>query len=225
MPLVERALVAAGLAGALLASRLLPGFPVEWRAILVLAVLGLALWSAPVGYFAAVAVTAYPIWQFSPYLMVLFLGLAIIPHRLILAPLPLALLIVWSPAFISLHMELALPILVGLLGGVGRAGQPGRREQAGPGDASEVVAEEHQAIGRVEVVAVVELLGRRGPGVVHLQHGQVVALRPAHHPRGAREDDRQLHEGVLAADGLVGPRRAITGAFQPANRLALQIGG
>jgi hypothetical protein len=98
---------------------------VEWRAVLALLVLALALWAAPAGYFAAVAVAAVPLWQFSPYLMVLFLALAVIPHRLILGHLPLVLLIVWSPAFITLHLELALPILVGLLGGVGRGAVAG----------------------------------------------------------------------------------------------------
>jgi hypothetical protein len=125
LPWLERGLVAVGLAGALVASRLLPAYPVEWRAVLALLVLALALWAAPVGYFAAVAVAAVPLWQFSPYLMVLFLALAVIPHRLILSHLPLALLVVWSPAFITLHMELALPILVGLLGGVGRGAVAG----------------------------------------------------------------------------------------------------
>src|SRR5689334_18139214 len=125
VPWLERGLVAGGLAGALVASRLLPAYPVEWRAMLALIVLGLALWTAPAGYFAAVAVLAYPLWQFSPYLMVLFLAVAVIPHRLILSHLPLALLVIWSPAFISLHLELALPILVGLLGGVGRGAAAG----------------------------------------------------------------------------------------------------
>jgi hypothetical protein len=122
---LERAMIATALAGAVVASGLLPGYPVEWRAVLSLAVLGLALWSAPVGYFVAVAVVAYPLWFISPYLMVLFLGLAVIPHRLILQHLPLALLIIWSPAFISLHLELALPILVGLLGGTRRGAAAG----------------------------------------------------------------------------------------------------
>jgi hypothetical protein len=49
--------------------------------------------------------------------------------------------------------------------------------------------------------------------------------RTEDNPLGGREQDGQLHEGVLAADGLVGPHGAITGAFQPANRFALQIGG
>jgi hypothetical protein len=49
--------------------------------------------------------------------------------------------------------------------------------------------------------------------------------RAEHHPLGRREQHGQLHEGVLAADGLVGPHGAATGAFEPANRLALLIGG
>src|SRR5690242_3951294 len=68
---LERAMIATALAGAVVASGLLPGYPVEWRAVLSLAVLGLAIWSAPVGYFVAVAVVAYPLWFISPYLMVL----------------------------------------------------------------------------------------------------------------------------------------------------------
>src|SRR5215212_6818643 len=117
---LERALVAVGLAGAVVASGLLPGYPVEWRAVLALAVLAVGVWSAPVGYFAAVAVTALPLWSLSPYLMVLFLALAVIPHRLILQHLPLALLVVWTPALIVLRLELALPVAVGLWAGARR---------------------------------------------------------------------------------------------------------
>ncbi|HMA35370.1 MAG TPA: hypothetical protein VKY74_12945 [Chloroflexia bacterium] len=122
---LERAFLAAGLAGAILASQLLPGYPTEWRALLPLAVLGLGLWSTIVAYFAAVAVLAYPIWQLSPYLMVLFIAVAIIPHRLIFDNLALMLAIVWSPVLAAVRLELAIPILVGVLVGAGRGALAG----------------------------------------------------------------------------------------------------
>ncbi len=117
-PLVlERAVLAAGLAGAIVASQLLPGYPTEWRALLPLAVLVIGLWTTIGAYFATVAVLAYPLWTLSPYLMVLFVALALIPHRLILQHLALVLLIVWSPVLAALRLELAIPLLVGALAG------------------------------------------------------------------------------------------------------------
>ena len=117
---LERAVLALGLAGAVVASGLLPGYPLEWRALLPLAVLGLGLWSSIAAYFAAVAVLAFPLWQLSPYLMVLFVAAALIPHRLFLRHLPLALLIVWSPLLASLRLEFAVPLLVGVFAGARR---------------------------------------------------------------------------------------------------------
>jgi len=122
---LERAVLAAGMAGAVLASQLLPNYPMEWRALLPLAVLGIGLWSTIGAYLAMVAVLAYPIWQLSPYLMVLFVAVAIIPHRLILNHLPLALLIVWSPVLAALHIEFAIPLLAGILSGTRRGAVAG----------------------------------------------------------------------------------------------------
>jgi hypothetical protein len=124
-PVLERGALALGLAGAVVASGLLPGYPLEWRALLPLAVLGLGLWSPIAAYFAAVAVLVYPLWQLSPYLMVLFVAAALIPHRLILRHLPLALLIVWSPLLASLRLELAVPLLVGVFAGARRGAVAG----------------------------------------------------------------------------------------------------
>ncbi len=114
---LQRAVLAAGLAGGILASQLLPGYPLEWRALLPLAVLGLGCWSTVAAYLATVAVLAFPIGQFSPYLMVLFIAVTVIPHRWILEHLPLALLVAWSPVLAALHVDLAIPILVGLFAG------------------------------------------------------------------------------------------------------------
>ncbi|HET7077713.1 MAG TPA: hypothetical protein VFM49_09735 [Chloroflexia bacterium] len=122
---LERAVLAAGMAGAVLASQLLPNYPMEWRALLPLAVLGIGLWSTIGAYLAMVAVLAYPIWQLSPYLMVLFVAVAIIPHRLILNHLPLALLIVWSPVLAALHVEFAIPLLAGIFSGTRRGAVAG----------------------------------------------------------------------------------------------------
>ena len=122
---LERAVLAAGMAGAVLASQLLPNYPMEWRALLPLAVLGIGLWSTIGAYLAMVAVLAYPIWQLSPYLMVLFVAVAIIPHRLILNHLPLALLIVWSPVLAALHVEFAIPLLAGIFSGARRGAVAG----------------------------------------------------------------------------------------------------
>jgi len=117
---LERVVLAAGLAGAIVASQLLPGYPAEWRALLPLAVLALGLWTTIGAYFATVAVLAYPLWALSPYLMGLFVALALVPHRLILQHLALVLLVVWSPALALGRVELAIPVLVGALAGARR---------------------------------------------------------------------------------------------------------
>ncbi len=117
---LERVVLAAGLAGAIVASQLLPGYPAEWRALLPLAVLVIGLWTTIGAYFATVAVLAYPLWALSPYLMGLFVALALVPHRLILQHLALVLLVVWSPALALGRVELAIPVLVGALAGARR---------------------------------------------------------------------------------------------------------
>src|SRR5689334_21184045 len=122
---LERATLAAGLAGLILASGLLPGYPLEWRALLPLAVLVLGLWSTIAAYLLTVAVLAYPIWQLSPYLMVLFIALTLIPHRLILNHLPVALPIAWSPVLAALRLDWAIPVLVGVLAGSRRGALAG----------------------------------------------------------------------------------------------------
>ena len=48
-------------------------------------------------------------------------------------------------------------------------GQHGADERPGAGDRGEVVAEQHAPVGRLEVLAVLEVLGRRGAAVVRLR--------------------------------------------------------
>jgi hypothetical protein len=62
-----------------------------------------------------------------------------------------------------------------------------------------------------------ELQGLRRPGPY------VGDARSEHHPPGGRQQHGELHESVLAAR-LVGPRGAVAGPFQAADRLALLVG-
>jgi hypothetical protein len=82
LSLLERILVAAGLAGllyGLLSS--LPVYPRDWDMVILAAVFVAALWWPAVAYFMAVAVAAYPLYTLSLYVAVLFLAVALLGRR------------------------------------------------------------------------------------------------------------------------------------------------
>jgi hypothetical protein len=70
-------------------------------------------------------------------------------------------------------------------------------------------------------VAAIRTTARRG-GDDYLISGQKMWLTERH-PLGGRKQQRQLHEGILAADGLVGPSRTVADTLQPGDGLTLKV--
>ncbi len=77
-------------------------------------------------------------------------------------------------------------------------GQDRPNERPGAGDGREVVAEQHPAVGGVEIVAVLQRVGRRNPPVVEDQalgrdEGRVVAVGDREHRQGHQHEPNSVH--------------------------------
>lgn len=115
LDVIERMLLAAALSGLLLAwMRMVPAYPPFWDVVLAGVVFVAALWSPPVSYFLAILAAAYPVYQVSLYLAVLFLAAALLGQRIILNNLGAALLTVAAPLLSPFWLPWAVPVLGGL---------------------------------------------------------------------------------------------------------------
>jgi hypothetical protein len=112
---LERVLVALGLSYALF--RLLasfPAYPSPWEVVLVVTIFFVMLWSPGVAYFLAVITALYPLYTVSLYLVVLFLAVALLGHRLFINNLGALLLVIFTPWLAQFHLAWIVPLLGGL---------------------------------------------------------------------------------------------------------------
>ncbi len=115
LSLLERALVTLGLVAILYGlMSSLPVYPLYWDVAILIAVLGIGLWSTPVMYFVAVAAAAYPLYSLSLYLAVLFLAVAIIGQHIFINNLGATLLVLATPWLATYQLAWMIPILGGL---------------------------------------------------------------------------------------------------------------
>ncbi len=115
---IEDAAVAAALA--LVVGLFLNGmavYPAQWQSALLIGIFGLGVRSRAWGYYAAVAALLWPMWALSPYLMTLFLAVALLPREWIIEALPWALLIASAPLLAQWQMIGLVPLLAGVIAG------------------------------------------------------------------------------------------------------------
>jgi hypothetical protein len=115
LSLLERILVAAGLAGllyGLLSS--LPVYPRDWDLVMLAAVFVAALWWPALAYFMAVAVAAYPLYSLSLYVAVLFLAVALLGQRVFIHNLGGLVLVLATPWLAGYDLAWLVPLLGGL---------------------------------------------------------------------------------------------------------------
>jgi len=123
LSLLERVLVAAGLAGLLYGLMSgLPAYPPNWDLVILAIVFVCALWSPPVAYFIAVAAATYPLYTLSLYVAVLFLAVALLGQRVFIHNLGAMVLVLAVPWLARYNLAWSVPLLGGLWwGGVGGA--------------------------------------------------------------------------------------------------------
>lgn len=115
LSLLERLLVAAGLAGLLYGlMRGLPVYPPNWDLVILAAVFVITLWSPTVAYFVVVAAAAYPLYTLSLYVAVLFLAVALLGQRIFIHNLGAMVLVLAVPWLARYNLAWAVPLLGGL---------------------------------------------------------------------------------------------------------------
>ena len=115
LSLLERVLVAAGLAGLLYGLlNSLPVYPRDWDLVMIAAVFVAALWWPGVAYFMAVAAAAYPLYTLSLYVAVLFLAVALLGQRIFIHNLGGLVLVLAAPWLARYDLAWLAPVLVGL---------------------------------------------------------------------------------------------------------------
>ena len=120
---VERLIVAAGLAATLYGlMHSLPAYPPYWDVVLCVLVFGLTMWSPLAGYLLAVLAAAFPIYNLSLYLAVLFLAVALLGVRAFANNLGATIMVLLTPWLGPFYLFWVTPILGGLWwGAVGGA--------------------------------------------------------------------------------------------------------
>jgi len=115
LTLLEHFFVAIGLSMLLYGlMQSLPVYPMYWDIVLTVAVFALTLWSPVAGYFVAVLATAYPLYNISIYIAVIFLALAVIGQHVFIQNLGGTLLTLASPLLGSIYLAWIIPLLGGL---------------------------------------------------------------------------------------------------------------
>lgn len=117
---IDNALQAAGitvLAGIVLHASITAVYPSEWVTILLITTFVLGAREPAWGYLAATAVVLWPLWSLSPYLMALFLAVAVLARGIILDNLPWALLIIGAPLLAQGYVAALVPLAAGILAG------------------------------------------------------------------------------------------------------------
>lgn len=92
-------------------------FSEQWRLVLLLTIFAIGAQSRDWGYYLAVSVLSFALWDLSPYLMSLFVAVALLPRLLIIDYLPWALLVVSTPLLVEWQAIGLVPILAGLIAG------------------------------------------------------------------------------------------------------------
>lgn len=111
----ERLLVAVALAVLVYGlARALPFYPRYWDEVIALVVFAGALWSPALGFSLATMAAIYPLYQFSIYILALFLIIALLGHRLFIDNLGATVLILAAPWLAPLYLVWTVPILGGL---------------------------------------------------------------------------------------------------------------
>jgi hypothetical protein len=92
-------------------------FGLEWHIVIGLAILALGVQNRAWGYYAAVAAVLVPLWNLSPYLMTLFIAVALLPRQWWIERLPWVLLAASAPLLAEWHILGFAPLVAGLVGG------------------------------------------------------------------------------------------------------------
>jgi hypothetical protein len=92
-------------------------FSEQWRLVLLLTIFAIGAQSRDWGYYLAVSVLSYALWDLSPYFMSLFVAVALLPRLLIINYLPWALLVVSTPLLAEWQAIGLVPLLAGLIAG------------------------------------------------------------------------------------------------------------
>lgn len=117
---IDNALQAAGitvLVGIVLHAAVTAVYPSEWVTILLILTFVLGMREPIWGYIAAVAVVLWPLWSLSPYLMAIFLAIAVLARGMIMDNLPWALLIIAAPLLAQGYLAAFVPLAAGILAG------------------------------------------------------------------------------------------------------------
>ncbi len=92
-------------------------FEGQWRTVILVAIFGLGAQRRAWGYYAAIAALIWPLWLLSPYLMTLFLVVALLPRNWMIEVLPWALLVASAPLLAEWQIVALVPLLAGLVAG------------------------------------------------------------------------------------------------------------
>jgi hypothetical protein len=117
-PLIDSLLVAGFLALGVFRIWQMSGvFGIELHIVIALAIVALGVQNRAWGYYAAVAVVLVPLWNLSPYLMTLFVAVALLPRRWMIEQLPLVLVAASAPLLAEWHLLGFAPLVAGLVVG------------------------------------------------------------------------------------------------------------
>ncbi|MGB0383786.1 MAG: hypothetical protein ACPGWR_03100 [Ardenticatenaceae bacterium] len=92
-------------------------YPAQWRTVLLLTILMVGTQWRDWGYYIAFASLLWPLWNLSPYLMTLFVAVALLPRYWIIEYLPWVLLVVSAPLLTEWQIIALVPLLAGLVAG------------------------------------------------------------------------------------------------------------
>ena len=92
-------------------------YPYQWRTVLLVTIFVVGAQWRDWGYYIAFAALLWPLWNLSPYLMTLFVAVALLPRYWIIESLPWALLVVSAPILAEWQIIGLVPLLAGLVAG------------------------------------------------------------------------------------------------------------
>lgn len=92
-------------------------YPQEWQLVLLLTIFVVGTQAREWAYYVAIATVLWPLWFISPYLMALFVAVALLPRTLIIEHLPWILLVLSAPLLAEWHALALPPLLAALIAG------------------------------------------------------------------------------------------------------------
>ena len=92
-------------------------YPDQWRTVLLVSIFVVGAQWRDWGYYLAFAALLWPLWNLSPYLMTLFVAVALLPRYWIIQALPWILLVMSAPILAEWQILGLVPLLAGLVAG------------------------------------------------------------------------------------------------------------